>query len=543
MKIINIKLLASVSLFGVMMSLPYLIPGTSVLALAGLIPLFFANDIVHERKIRHEFLYYWWGFLLWNALTTFWVCNATIGGGIFAITANSLVMTVLFSVFAKSKKYLKGASSYIFFAALWITYEKVFHSIELSWPWLALGNAFAKDIFLIQWYEFTGSRGGTLWILISNIGLFLLFKKVFFNKCCNPGRKIKVAASAIIISVLFIPPLVSLYIYSSYKDEGETLKVAILQPNFNPYEKFSYLSQDEQNEVLYKQLESCLVKNEHDSTILAVAPETFFQRLPINDLDNDNNLLFFANLLSSHKNSNLIIGASSYEIVIQEKKVSPEAVGYGTGAWLIQHNSAVSIDGRHNRKIYHKSKLVPGVELLPFASLTDKLDEKLGRVAGRCVGQKEISLLSCNSYDENGNIKRQIPVGCIICYESVYGDYCRDYIKKGAQVLAVITNDAWWGNTPGYKQHLSYSSLRAIETRRYIARSANTGISAIIDPRGRITKQTKWWERSVITSSVKLNDKITFFVRNGDATGNIAAFIFLILSIFLITKIIKKDNA
>ncbi len=92
------------------------------------------------------------------------------------------------------------------------------------------------------------------------------------------------------------------------------------------------------------------------------------------------------------------------------------------------------------------------------------------------------------------SVTETIPVGCAICYESVYGEYCTRYVRNGARLLTVITNDAWWGDTPGYKQHLSYSCLRAIETRRWIARSANTGISAIIDPSGKIVSQTSWWQ-------------------------------------------------
>ena len=109
-------------------------------------------------------------------------------------------------------------------------------------------------------------------------------------------------------------------------------------------------------------------------------------------------------------------------------------------------------------------------------------------------------------------------------------------VRKGAKAMTIITNDAWWGNTPGYRQHLSYASLRAIETRRAIARCANTGISAIISPYGEILQPTPWWEQAVISGSIPLRDDITFFVSHGDITGRICTFLFILLLLALLVR-------
>ena len=151
---------------------------------------------------------------------------------------------------------------------------------------------------------------------------------------------------------------------------------------------------------------------------------------------------------------------------------------------------------------------------------------------GKDIGQKEISCL-----DMNG-----VPVGTAVCYESVYGEFCTGYVRKGARLLTVITNDAWWGNTPGYKQHLNYSRLRAIETRRWVARCGNTGISAIIDPRGRILDRTSWWEPAVLQGSVQLLQGESFFVRYGDMTGRISVFLFLLLGAAAFVRGIQKKR-
>ena len=133
-----------------------------------------------------------------------------------------------------------------------------------------------------------------------------------------------------------------------------------------------------------------------------------------------------------------------------------------------------------------------------------------------------------------------VPIGCAICYESVYGEFCTGYAKKGARALTIITNDAWWGDTPGYRQHLSYASLRAIETRRDIARCGNTGISAFINQRGDVVSQSHWWERETLEGTVYLNNVQTFFVKNGDIAGRAATLLFLLLLLTLFIRFIIR---
>lgn len=154
---------------------------------------------------------------------------------------------------------------------------------------------------------------------------------------------------------------------------------------------------------------------------------------------------------------------------------------------------------------------------------------------GRCIGQDEINLLNVKKADGG-----MIPIGCAVCYESVYGEYYTDYIRKGAKAMTIITNDAWWGDTPGYHQHLNYASLRAIETRRAIARCANTGISAIITPYGTAIHQTPWAEEATIKAQIPLSDEITFYVKYGDITGRVCTFIFWMLLLALGVKFVTK---
>ena len=134
-------------------------------------------------------------------------------------------------------------------------------------------------------------------------------------------------------------------------------------------------------------------------------------------------------------------------------------------------------------------------------------------------------------------------VGTAICYESVFGDFFREWANNGANVMAIITNDGWWRDTPGHKQHLNYARLRAIENRRSIARSANTGISAFINQRGDIVQRTAWWERGYLTGTLNLNSEKTIYTIHGDIIGRLSRFLtFLFLLMGVARRIAKKHS-
>ena len=107
-------------------------------------------------------------------------------------------------------------------------------------------------------------------------------------------------------------------------------------------------------------------------------------------------------------------------------------------------------------------------------------------------------------------------MGTAICYEIIFPDLVRQFAKAGARIIINITNDAWFGQTSAPYQHLAIASLRAVESRRYIARCANTGISAVIDPTGAVVRQTALFSEAVLAEPLYCRDEITFYARSGD---------------------------
>ena len=541
MKKENMILWGLTVLFALLMSVPFIIPHTGFLALFGIVPLLCMERIADMTGKKRIWIYHYSAFVLWNAITTFWVCNATVGGGIFAVLANSLQMSLIFGLFRLSKRKFKGSLPYIFLAVAWIAWERFYFDAEISWPWLVLGNSFARTTWAIQWYEFTGTLGGSLWIWACNLGLFGLFVSISDGSIAEWNRKARTAALGGYAAILILPFIASAVIGKEYKDamtSEDMLDVLIIQPNIDPYNKFQAMTQTQQNGVLLSMAEKAMKGRKNDSTaspLLIVAPETFTSDIICGEYSRSRTWKGFTSFLKDYPNVNLLFGASSYDYFESADRPSHTARQLQDGRWVESHNSALITDGTERTEIFHKSKLVVAVEMTPYPAIFCKIDDLLGGVMGRCVGQDEISLLNVRTL--NG---KNIPIGCAVCYESVYGEYYTDYIRKGARAMTIITNDAWWGDTPGYKQHLSYASLRAIETRRAIARCANTGISAIISPSGKILQPTPWWEPAVIQSSIPLRDDITFFVSHGDITGRICSFIFALLLLALIVRFVTK---
>ena len=209
-----------------------------------------------------------------------------------------------------------------------------------------------------------------------------------------------------------------------------------------------------------------------------------------------------------------------------------------SGQYYESYNGSALLDSNGAAAYYHKSMLVPGVETLPwFLKFIDSWFEKFGGTTAGYAKQDERTVLA----EKNGY--RLAPS---ICYESIYGDFMRTYVKNGANLICIITNDGWWKKTPGHKQHMNYARLRAIETRTWVARSANTGISCFIDPNGNVLEPQPYNTASAIQLPIPAsNTPRSFYVLYGDLLFQIMSslsllFIGWVLGLKLRNKYLKK---
>ena len=485
--------------------------GVFPLVFVAFIPLLILEH--NSENSKQVFIYSFLAFFLFNAITTYWIYHATLFGAIAAFFINATLMAATFAVFHKVKRVSSKRLGYFSLLVFWISMEYLHLNWDLSWPWLTLGNVFANSTYLIQWYEFTGFLGGSFWVLLINISLFRLYKKkvVLFP-----------------IFVLFIPIIVSLLMYFNFKEKNnESIEVLIIQPNVDPYiDKFS-ISFDDQLIDFIKLAETGLTQE----TDLLIGPETALTEGIWEDQDNTYENTYSINKLrelqKEYPNLNILVGATTYKLFsYNETKTSTARKIRNEDIFYDVYNSAIFINDSGYVDVYHKTKLVPGVEKMPFPKILDPLAKiaiDLGGTSGSLGSENYI-----NSFLVNTSL-----VAPLICYESVYGDM--DLGKTN--LLAIITNDGWWKNTAGYKQHLNYARLRAIEQRKSVVRSANTGISSIINSRGDVLQKSNWDEVVCMQANVSLSNTNTVYSQLGDYIGRVSVFIAIIFLIMTFVKV------
>jgi apolipoprotein N-acyltransferase len=511
----------------------------SILAFFGFVPLLLAEDkILREYPEKGRFLLFaasYITFLLWNVLVTWWVVYASFGGAMMAFVFNALFMAMIFVIYSAIKKLINRPWAAWLLIPLWIAWEYAHTLWDISWIWLNLGNIFAFNPNWVQWYEFVGASGGSFWILAVNILVFLTIKN-------NPRlRFFSVPVLRIAVSIIF-PILISymvLTIRMNDRSSATPVSIVAVQPNIDPYgEKFTV---DYQIQFL-RTLE--LIRGKvNDQTDYLVLPETFItDDVDERFMDESQAVRWFRDsLLKKFPDLKIVSGGNTYVEYDKENATATSRISHNGEHYYDFFNTALYIS-KDTTAVYHKSKLVPGVERMPFPALFRPL-EKFAINLGGTVGSLGTQTNRAVFKDRSG-----ITVAPVICYESIYADYTTEYMRAGANLIFIITNDGWWDDTPGYRQHLHIGKLRAIENRRQIARSANTGISCFIDEFGVISQATGWWEEAVIAADLIPNDELTFFTRFGDLLSYSCVALSLMIIGFAVylrfsgTEIKKQNN-
>ena len=480
-------------------------------------------------------------FLFWSALSVWWVGNSVMfqydnilfaaAISLVCVLVTTFVVFVPFAAYHYAWRRAKRPLAYAVLISAWVGYEFIFLHGQITFPWLILGNGFANSIEAVQWYEYTGALGGSAWVWAVNIAVFEAVLKWRQRK----SSKVWLRPAGWIV----LPMLLSLIMLYAYNESQRPIRVQVIQPNFDPYEKFEALTFEQQLQEILK-----LSLQASEQTDYFVAPETAIDEgIPEENITRSKYVQQIRYILQQrYPDAAMVIGATTSRIYRSRTEATYTArqVEYPDNPelnfWYDRYNTALQIDTTQRVGIYHKSKLVAGVEMVPYSRIfpfLSRLSMNLGGTSGQLGVDKERSVFTS---------KKGVSIGVPICWEAVFGEYTTGYVEKGAQALFIISNDAWWGNTAGHRQLFAFSRLRAIETRRSIARSANTGLSGFIDQRGRIVQRTQWEERTSLGGTINLNDKKTFYVKFGDMTGRVAILVFILSVLYYIAYRRKKKD-
>ncbi|MDE5707640.1 MAG: apolipoprotein N-acyltransferase, partial [Alistipes sp.] len=309
--------------------------------------------------------------------------------------------------------------------------------------------------------------------------------------------------------------------------------VSVVQPNI--HDKFASGTAEEQEELLLS-----LVAQVPQGVDFIVLPETAIPHYRYDErwLQTARPVRAFAQLLAREYPGTMLVAGANTAVYYPDgnhpETARRDPARHDGRSYYDAFNSALAIDSTGVGAIHHKGRLVIGVENTPtwiFKALKFLVID-----LGGTVGQLGIG--------EAGPVfrNRGTAVGPAICYEGLYGDFFGQFVRDGAQAMLISSNDCWWGDTPGHRHLFSIARLRAVEHRRAIARSANTGTSGFIDTRGDVRQKLGWDRRGILTDSMELNSRLTFYTRYGDYLGRIAQLLMGLCLLYYLAYRIKKKN-
>lgn len=546
-------LLSIISAFLLTLSWPA-IGGLTFLVFIGLVPMLFIEErLYQERATTHSkriFLFAFIGLLLWNIGTTYFILYirepesspfdefvARLAAGGLTYITNAAMMAIVFWLFHLTRRNLGNKAGYAGLVLYWLSFEYFHMHWSINWPWLNFGNVFAHHPWAVQWFEYTGSPGGSLWVLLLNIMIFHAIKAA---SSCQKTRAARISIASGLI--LLVPLILSYAMYSSYKEQGEAVEIVVVQPNLDPYETKFTTDPFWQLDLMLSLADSA----DTDHTRFYVLPETALQegatipgRSPSGLIFkglwehtyNDTRSVDMMREFLKDKDAAVVAGAADREYYKTKETISARYIE-DLDIYYENYNSTLLITDQGVEAWYRKSKLVPGVESIPFVTVLSFLDDlalDLGGASGSLGTQATREVFE---YDG-------LALSPTICYESVFGEFNTEFVTQGSEAIFISTNDSWWQDSPGYRQLLDYGRLRAIETRKGIARSANTGITCFIDQKGDITSSIPWWTVAALKGTVYFNEVQTFYTRHGDYISRVAAFVAVMLLLWTFVKPVR----
>lgn len=353
----NRYFLACLSAFLLWLAWPPM-PYTSFLLFVAFVPLLFAVETIQTselpKKGRKIFGLSFLSFVLWNTASIYWVFNslhaamplpAALAISLIPFGLGALLMAFAFWGYYAVSQVLNKTWSYVALLCFWISYEYLHQSWDLAFPWMNLGNGFAQTHQLVQWYEYTGVYGGTIWVLLANI--------LIFEALRQKSRKLGLIGLAWII----VPAVASLIRYETYTENINPANVVVVQPNVDPYQKYGSLSPEQQ----VARLIDLSKQQAQANTEYFIWPETAMVGFTDEEQIRANSLyLQVLNFLQPYANANVLSGIESYKNFGKDSVASAQ-YDPGSGNFLVPYNAAIHIENAANVQFYHKSKLVPGV--------------------------------------------------------------------------------------------------------------------------------------------------------------------------------------
>ena len=470
-----------------------------------------------------------------SLLALYWVGGYTEGkdpflmiGGVLLFFINPVAFLLPTTLYYLARKSFKEKIALLLFPFFWVMYEYLYTLTDWSFPWLNIGNGMSNFTAYVQIADVIGSYGISLMVICINVLMYLAYRDY------TEKKKFASIYSLIAAALVIAPLLYGIITISSFRENSKSIKIGVVQPNLDPYDKWAGDSLD-QIFQLYVDGSRELYKKNID---LMLWPET---ALPVYILEPVYSQYYGAmKKMIDSSGVSLLTGMPDIRIYDPVGK-KPHDVKRSrvSGVYYATYN-AIYLLNPHTAAIqrYGKIKLVPFGERVPFVDQIPMLGDLMRwgvGLSGWNVGE-ELKVFTAQMPSRQDSIK----IGGVVCYDSIYPDQVAKLTSLGAQLLVVVTNDSWYGNTSGPYQHRDYAKMRAIENRRYVIRAANGGISCVIDPCGRIVSQTKMYERTTYTGEVYASDVSTFYTGHPHMITTLCTIIGLLVLVWGLFKKIAR---
>jgi apolipoprotein N-acyltransferase len=421
--------------------------------------------------------------------------------GVVLMLAYPTVMLIPSTLFYLAKKVFPKFHALWFFPLFWVTFEYLLTQTDLRFPWLLLGHGLAKFNLFIQGADIIGTNGLSLVVAYINVLIF----KAFFEK--NDSKKYRIKPMIIAVILFFCFTIYGIYKVSSCKISDKKVKIGIVQPDLNPWDKWSNGNLGDLLSQYITLSQECVDRGAE----IILWPET---ALPVyafgGNYETIENSIF--NFLDSN-NVSLITGMPDIIYYFNKNTIPADAkFAKQGGYYYATYNAVLGLNpGSRNIQRYGKMKLVPLGERVPFvdqfAFLGDLLNWGVG-ITGWNIG-KDTTVFNIFN-DKIDSIK----IGGLVCYESVDPVFVTAFIQKGAELITVVTNDSWYGKSSGPYQHKDFAMLRAVENRRSVVRCANGGVSCIVNAKGEILAESEMFVKTTLVGEVPIQNERTFYSEN-----------------------------
>ena len=461
--------------------------------------------------------------LVFGSISVWWISLATLAGGILAILVNSFFMTVpllVFFVLRRRRGYRFALYSLPF---LWVFWEWLYMSQDLSFGWLLLGNSQALLNPMIQYVDITGVWGVSFWLLWFNVLVADGIDRYENGRAVLPG-------ALFVAAMLAVPPAYAWWIYSAgeAREDLSPVKVAIVQPNIDPLKKWKLYDGADIMTMYYAMTDALVFRSKPD---LVLWPET---AIPFYIREAGSGDYYRALENRARQWDAALLSGCADIVWYSDEEVAGKELLYRydreSGRYYQTFNASMLIDGKRQvPQMYRKMKLVPFAERVPYMEYAPWLGNLTFSLAGISSWGKGGDMTIMEFTTARGDTVR---ISNVICYESIFPGLVADFVGRGSEFLTLVTNDGWYAKSYGPYQHAAIARFRCIENRRAMARCANTGISLFLDRFGRVSSEIPWWEKRTLVADIERSRALTFYTRFPDllprVAGGISLFIVLL---------------